>query len=117
MNNLKQNAPSHFGRDFYLNKNVRLYSALLLKIIIIKTRKIMQIKISGETPFKCLKDQFSIGPTSSGYQIAFSVDRETWTLDPNAIVPAGENLLYLGSGIYLYYKLVGNTDTEVDAIL
>ena len=76
----------------------------------------MQIKISGEKPFKALKDQFSVGPSSSGYQLAFSVNREDWTLDENAIVPAGENLVYLGSGVYLYYKLVGNTG-DVDIIL
>ncbi len=70
--------------------------------------------LSGEAPFKALKDQFSIGPSTSGYQVAYSVDKTTFTLDPDAIVPAGENLIYLGSMQYCWYKLVGNTgDVEI----
>lgn len=70
----------------------------------------MQIQVSGETAFKALKDQFSVAPTTSGYQVAYSADNVTFTLDTDAVVPAGENLVYLGSMTYGYYKLVGNTD-------
>ena len=69
----------------------------------------MEILITNETPFKAVKNQFAIGPSSSGYQLAFSADKETWTLDADAIVPSGENLVYLGSVQYLWYKLVGNS--------
>lgn len=68
------------------------------------------MQVSGETAFKALKEQFSVAPTTSGYQVAYSADNVTFTLDPDAIVPANENLVYLGSMTYGYYKLVGNTD-------
>lgn len=77
----------------------------------------MQIVVSGETPFKALKNQFAVGPSESGYQVAFSVTRDgDYTLDPDAIVPANESLVYLGAGIYTYYMLSGNTD-EVNVIV
>lgn len=70
----------------------------------------MQQVISGETPFKALKSQFAIGPTDSGYQIAYSATKDgTFTLDADAIVPANENLVYLGSMQYMWYKCVGLT--------
>ena len=71
----------------------------------------MEIFITNETPFKAVKDQMAIGPSTSGYQLAFSADKVTWTLDSDAIVPANENLVYLGSMQYLWYKLVGNSGT------
>ena len=77
----------------------------------------MQILVNGETPFKALKDQFSVAPTTSGYQIAYSADKETFTLDSDAIVPAGENLVYLGSMQHAWYKLSGNTDDNVLVIV
>lgn len=77
----------------------------------------MQITVNGETPFKALKDQFSVAPTTSGYQIAYSADKETFTLDSDAIVPANENLIYLGSMQYAWYMLSGNTDDNVVVIL
>ena len=70
----------------------------------------MQIQVSGETAFKALKEQFAVAPTTSGYQVAYSADNTNFTLDADAIVPANENLVYLGSMTYGYYKLVGNTD-------
>ena len=78
----------------------------------------MQQVISGETPFKALKNQFAIGPTQSGYQIAYSATKDgTFTLDEDAVVPAGENLVYLGAMTYGWYKCVGLTDEEVPIIL
>ena len=77
----------------------------------------MQITVNGETPFKAVKDQFSVAATTSGYQIAYSVDKETWTLDADAIVPANENLIYLGSMQFGWYMLSGNTDNDVQIIV
>ena len=72
--------------------------------------------VSGETPFKAAKDQFMVGASSSGYQVAYSADKETWTADDDAVVPAEENLVYNGCMTYGWYKLSGNTD-EVVVIL
>ena len=77
----------------------------------------MQIKINGEEKFSAKKSQFAVAPTASGYQIAFSADGENWTLDADAVVPANENLVYLGSMQYAWYKLSGNTDNNVNVIL
>lgn len=77
----------------------------------------MQVKINGEEKFTAKKDQFMVAPTSSGYQIAYSADGENWTLDSDAVVPANENLVYLGCMQYGFYKLVGNTDNNVNVIL
>ena len=77
----------------------------------------MQIKISGEQKFSAKKDQFAVAPTTSGYQVAYSANGEDWTLDSDAIVPANENLVYLGAMQYAWYMLSGNTDEEVNVIL
>lgn len=77
----------------------------------------MQIKVNGENKFSAKKFQFAVAPTTSGYQVAYSADGENWTLDADAIVPANENLIYLGAMQYMWYKLVGNTDEEVNIIL
>lgn len=77
----------------------------------------MQIKVNGEQKFSAKKNQFAVAPTSSGYQIAYSADGANWTLDADAIVPANENLIYLGSVQYAYYKLVGNVDTDTQIIV
>lgn len=73
----------------------------------------MQTVVVGETPFKANKFQFAVGPSSSGYQVAYSVDKQNWTLDTDAEVPANETLIYNGSMQYAWYKLSGNTDTVV----
>ncbi|MBO7323307.1 MAG: hypothetical protein J6U51_06980 [Bacteroidales bacterium] len=72
--------------------------------------------VSGETPFKAAKFQFAVGPSESGYQIAYSVDKEHWALDDDAIVPANDTLIYNGSMQYAWYMLSGNT-SEVEIIL
>lgn len=77
----------------------------------------MQIKIDGEQKFSAKKESFAVAPTSSGYQIAYSADGTNWTLDADAIVPANENLIYLGSVQYAWYKLSGNTDNETQIIV
>lgn len=77
----------------------------------------MKIKIDGEQKFTAKKDQFAVAPTTSGYQVAYSADGENFTLDADAVVPANENLIYLGAMTYGFYKLVGNTDNDVQIIL
>lgn len=77
----------------------------------------MKYTVNGEQKFSAKKNQFAVAPTTSGYQVAYSVDGVNFTLDADAIVPANENLIYLGSMQYAYYKLVGNTDNDVDIIL
>ena len=77
----------------------------------------MQIRISGESKFTAKQSQFAVAPTTCGYQIAYSADGETFTLDEDAVVPAGENLVYLGAMKYGWYKLAGNTDEDVNVIL
>lgn len=77
----------------------------------------MQIKVNGEARFTAKKDQFAVAPTSSGYQIAYSANGVDFTLDEDAVVPAGENLIYLGAMTYGWYMLSGNTDDNVNIIL
>lgn len=77
----------------------------------------MQKTINGEQVFKAVKNQFAVAPTTCGYQIAYSADGETYTADADAVVPAGENLVYLGSMQFGFYKLSGNTDNNVQIIL
>ena len=78
----------------------------------------MQVSINKNQPFKALAESFEIAPTSSGYQIAYSVTKDgPYTLDTEAIVPANEVLIYLGAQRYGYYMLSGNTDENTIAIL
>lgn len=76
----------------------------------------MQITVIGEQKFSAKKDQFAVAPTTGGYQVAYSADGVNFTLDADAIVPANENLVYLGAMQYAWYKLVGNTG-EANIIL
>lgn len=73
----------------------------------------MEKRIDGETPFQAFGKEIAIEPTSSGYQIAYSTNGVDFTLDADAIVPANENLLYIGSVPGVYYKCVGLTDNDV----
>lgn len=73
----------------------------------------MQITIHGEEVFRAQKNQFAIGASDSGYQVAYSADGSTFTLDADAVVPAHETLVYLGAMQYCFYKLVGNTSNVI----
>lgn len=74
----------------------------------------MEKKINGATPFQVNEgDKFSVAPTTAGYQVAFSADGENYTLDAQAIVPANENLIYIGAMPNVFYMLSGNTDNNV----
>ena len=73
-----------------------------------------KISVHGEEVFRAQKDQFAVAPTEGGYTVAYSADGVNFTNDTDAVVPAHENLVYLGAMQYGYYKLVGLTgDAEV----
>lgn len=77
----------------------------------------MQIKVNKDETFSAKKNQFAVAPTASGYQVAYSANGVDWTLDSDAVVPANENLVYLGAMQYGWYKLSGNTDDNVNVIV
>lgn len=93
------------------------FLACHLKEGLLLEKKNMQIKVSGEQKFTAKKEQFAVAPTTSGYQVAYSANRVDFTLDNDAVVPAGENLVYLGAMTYGWYMLSGNTDDNVNIIL
>lgn len=75
----------------------------------------MQVTVLGEQKFKVVKDQFMVGPSASGYTLAYSANGVDFTNYSEA-TPAGENLIVNGFMQYGWAKLVGNTG-EVDVIL
>ena len=75
-----------------------------------------KIVVHKEEVFRAQKDQFMVAPTSAGYTVAYSADGENFTNDTDAVVPSGQNLLYLGAMQYGYYKLVSNAD-DVDVLV
>ena len=75
------------------------------------------IKVSGEAKFRAQRNQFAIAPTSAGYTIAYSANGEDFTNDTDAVVPANENLVYLGAMTYGWYKMVGNVDNDVEILV
>lgn len=75
------------------------------------------IKVSGENKFRAQRDQFAISPTTAGYTIAYSANGVDWTNDTDAVVPANENLVYLGAMTYGWYKMVGNEDNDVEILV
>ena len=72
--------------------------------------------VHGEEVFRAQKDQFAVAPTTGGYTVAYSADGVSFTNDTDAVVPANENLVYLGAMQFGFYKLVGNED-DVEVIL
>lgn len=73
-----------------------------------------KVTIHGEQVFRAQRDQFAVAPSEAGYTVAYSADGVNFTNDTDAVVPAGENLVYLGAMTYGWYKLVGNQgDVEV----
>lgn len=69
-----------------------------------------KITVHGEEVFRAQKSQFAVAPTSAGYTVAYSANGIDFTNDTEAVVPANENLVYLGSMQFGFYKLVGNAD-------
>lgn len=75
----------------------------------------MKITVQGEKSFKVLTDQMLIGPSESGYTLAYSADNENFT-EYDEATPANENCIVNGAVRYSYWKLVGNTG-EVTVIV
>ena len=75
----------------------------------------MQIKVSGETPFKCLKETFVVGKSSNGYTLAYGVDK-TDLIEYSEATPADEDLIVNGATPYMWFALKGN-EGEVDIIV
>lgn len=77
-----------------------------------------KIVVHGEEVFRAQKSQFAVAPTSAGYTVAYSASgkEDEFDNDTDAVVPAGENLIYNGCMTYGYYKLVGNVD-DVDVLV
>ena len=68
----------------------------------------MQVIVSGETPFKALKETFAVGPTTNGYTLQYGVDKNNLT-DYTEATPAGEDLIVNGATPYMWFSLKGNT--------
>lgn len=76
----------------------------------------MQVIVHGETPFKVLKDQVFIGPSASGYTLAYGASKDGTFTNYSDATPANENLVVNGVVQYSWLKLVGNTG-NVEVIL
>ena len=76
-----------------------------------------KISVNGEQSWRAQRDRFAISPTSRGYQIEYSANGTDWTADADAVVPQGENLVYLGAMVYGWYRMKGNTDNNVDILV
>ena len=74
-----------------------------------------KITVHGEQVFRAQRDQFAVAPSEAGYTVAYSANGVDFTEDTDAVVPANENLVYLGAMTYGWYKLVGNTG-DVDVL-
>lgn len=74
-----------------------------------------KITVHGEQVFRAQRDQFAVAPSEGGYTVAYSADGVNFTNDTDAVVPAGENLVYLGAMTYGWYKLAGNQG-DVDVL-
>lgn len=75
----------------------------------------MKIIVSDEQVFKVAKNQVAIGPSASGYTLAYSADGVNFT-EYSTATPASENLIVNGVVQYSYLKLVGN-EGEVVVVL
>lgn len=75
----------------------------------------MQVTISGETPFKVLKETFCVGKSANGYTLCYGVDKTDLTEYTEA-TPAGEDLIVNGATPYMWFALKGN-EGEVDIIV
>ena len=71
----------------------------------------MVIKVSGESPFQILSTTFSIGPSSSGYDLYFSADGVNYSKLFTVAANTNRQVTQVAAGSY--YKLSGNTDNVV----
>ena len=82
-----------------------------------KQLDIMQGTINGEAPFKALHSSLCVAPTTSGYTLNYAVSKEgPWTAYSEA-TPANEALVINGATPYMWFKLAGNADENVEVIL
>lgn len=72
----------------------------------------MKVTVIDEQVFKVAKNQMTIGPSASGYSLAYSADGVNFTTYTTA-VPANENCIVNGVPQYTYCKLVGNVGPVV----
>lgn len=75
----------------------------------------MKAIVENEEKFRALKNQFMVGPSTSGYTLAYSADGVNFT-PYDTPTPAGENLIVNGAVQYGWFKLSGNTG-EVTVVL
>ena len=71
----------------------------------------MIVKISGEQPFQVLSTQFTIGPSSSGYDLYFSADGVNYSKLFTVAANTNRQVTQVAAGSY--YKLSGNTGNVV----
>lgn len=69
----------------------------------------MQIKITNEQPFQVLGTNFTIGPSSSGYDLMFSADGVEYSKLFTVGANTNRQVTQVAAGSY--YFLSGNTDT------
>lgn len=77
----------------------------------------MQAIVSGETPFKALKNTFAIGPTTSGYTLSYGISKDGPFTQYSEATPAGECLVVNGVTPYMWFVLKNNVDAETEIIL
>lgn len=76
----------------------------------------MQETISRETPFKALHNAFTVGATSAGYTLSYSTSKEgPWT-NYTENTPANEVLIVNGVTPFMWFRLTGNVDDDVELI-
>lgn len=75
----------------------------------------MKVTIENEEKFQAKKNQFMVGPSQSGYTLAYSATGVDFT-DYDLPTPAGENLIVNGAVQYGWFKLKGNSG-EVTVVL
>lgn len=68
----------------------------------------MQIKINGEAPFQVLGTNFTIGPSTSGYDLMFSADGFNYSKLFTVGADTNRQVTQVAAGSYYY--LAGNTD-------
>jgi len=75
----------------------------------------MQGIIHGENPFKAIGSSFAVAGTSAGYTLQYSIDKVNWSSWDES-TPANEELVVNGVVHYMWFRLRGNEDENVNAI-
>lgn len=80
----------------------------------------MQIRVNGETPFKVMKDTFTVSKTTGGYTLQWctfnsQADEDWQSYDKD--VPANDSLICNGVTPYTFFRLKNNTNQDVLVIL